>query len=100
MCQGAATASLLCRRHCQAVYRSMPGDGAGPNASSSASAQYDYSYDYSQHEARGGRLRPILWGSLPPHSRLFALLAAHMASDQGEFTEGHELDRKWRVPKE
>jgi len=20
--------------------------------------------------------------------------------DQGEFTEGHELDRKWRVPKE
>jgi hypothetical protein len=20
--------------------------------------------------------------------------------DQGDFTEGHELDRKWRVPKE
>jgi hypothetical protein len=23
-----------------------------------------------------------------------------MALDKGDFTEGHELDRKWRVPKE
>jgi len=23
-----------------------------------------------------------------------------MGLDQGEFTEGHELDRKWRVPEE
>ena len=26
-------------------------------------------------------------------------LAALAGLDEGEFTEGHELDRKWRVPK-
>jgi hypothetical protein len=26
--------------------------------------------------------------------------AALTELDEGEFTEGHELDRKWRVPKE
>jgi hypothetical protein len=26
--------------------------------------------------------------------------AALAGLDQGDFTEGHELDRKWRVPKE
>jgi hypothetical protein len=31
------------------------------------------------------------------HVRMRAALAN---LDQGEFTEGHELDRKWRVPKE
>jgi hypothetical protein len=31
------------------------------------------------------------------HARLRAALAG---LDQGEFTEGHELDRRWRVPKE
>ena len=31
------------------------------------------------------------------HPRMRAELAD---PDQGEFTEGHELDRKWRVPKE
>jgi hypothetical protein len=30
------------------------------------------------------------------HARLRAALAG---LDQGEFTEGHELDRKWQVPK-
>ena len=30
------------------------------------------------------------------HARMRASLAD---LDQGEFTEGHELDRKWRVPK-
>jgi hypothetical protein len=29
------------------------------------------------------------------YSRSYACLL-----DEGEFTEGHELDRKWRVPKE
>ena len=31
------------------------------------------------------------------HARMRAALSE---VDQGEFTEGHELDRKWRVPKE
>jgi len=31
------------------------------------------------------------------HTRMRASLAR---LDEGEFTEGHELDRKWRVPKE
>ena len=31
------------------------------------------------------------------HARMRAALAN---LDQGEFTEAHELDRKWRVPKE
>ena len=31
------------------------------------------------------------------HARMRAALAN---LDQGEFTEGHELDRKWRAPKE
>jgi hypothetical protein len=26
--------------------------------------------------------------------------AALAGLDEGEFTEGHELDRKWRIPKE
>jgi hypothetical protein len=36
-------------------------------------------------------------GASPIHARMRAALAD---LDQGEFTEGHELDRKWRVPKE
>jgi hypothetical protein len=36
-------------------------------------------------------------GASPIHARMRAALAN---LDQGEFTEGHELDRKWRVPKE
>jgi hypothetical protein len=35
-------------------------------------------------------------GSSPIHARIRASLAN---LDEGEFTEGHELDRKWRVPK-
>jgi hypothetical protein len=31
------------------------------------------------------------------HARMRAALAG---LDEGTFTEGHELDRKWRVPKE
>jgi hypothetical protein len=33
----------------------------------------------------------------PIHARMRASLDGR---DQGEFTEGHELDRKWQVPKE
>ena len=37
----------------------------------------------------------------PGPSRIHARMRAALAGlDQGEFTEGHELDRKWRVPKE
>ena len=36
-------------------------------------------------------------GASPIHARMRAALAG---LDQGQFTEGHELDRKWRVPKE
>jgi hypothetical protein len=36
-------------------------------------------------------------GASPIHARKRAALAN---LDQGEFTEGHELDRKWQVPKE
>jgi hypothetical protein len=36
-------------------------------------------------------------GASPIHARMRAALAN---LDQGEFTEGHELDRKWRVAKE
>jgi hypothetical protein len=37
----------------------------------------------------------------PGASLIHARLRAALANlDQGEFTEGHELDRKWRVPKE
>jgi len=36
-------------------------------------------------------------GTSPIHARMRAALAG---LDEGEFTEGHELDRKWRVPKE
>jgi hypothetical protein len=35
-------------------------------------------------------------GASPIHARMRAALAG---LDDGEFTEGHELDRKWRVPK-
>jgi len=31
------------------------------------------------------------------HARIRSAIAE---LDQGEFTEGHELDRKWRVPKQ
>jgi hypothetical protein len=34
---------------------------------------------------------------LPIHARMRAAL---VGLDEGEFTEGHELDRKWRVPQE
>jgi hypothetical protein len=37
----------------------------------------------------------------PAHSLIYARLRATIDGlDQGEFTEGHELDRKMRVPKE
>jgi len=36
-------------------------------------------------------------GASPIHARLRASLDG---PDQGEFTEGHELDRKWKVAKE
>jgi hypothetical protein len=37
----------------------------------------------------------------PGASLIHAKMRAGLAElDQGEFTEGHELDRKWRVPKE
>ena len=37
----------------------------------------------------------------PAHSLIYARLRASLGGlDEGEFTEGHELDRKWRVPKE
>ena len=36
-------------------------------------------------------------GASPIHARMRAALAN---LDEGEFTEGHELDHKWRVPKE
>jgi hypothetical protein len=36
-------------------------------------------------------------GASPIHARLRASLKG---LDEGTFTEGHELDRKWQVPKE
>ena len=35
-------------------------------------------------------------GASPIHARMRASLDG---LDEGEFTEGHELDRKWQVPK-
>ena len=36
----------------------------------------------------------------PAPSLVHARMRASLANlDQGEFTEGHELDRKWQVPK-
>jgi hypothetical protein len=36
-------------------------------------------------------------GASPIHARMSAALGG---LDEGEFAEAHELDRKWRVPKE
>jgi hypothetical protein len=37
----------------------------------------------------------------PASSLIHARLRASIDGlDQGDFTEGHELDRKWRIPKE
>jgi hypothetical protein len=36
-------------------------------------------------------------GASPVHAKMHAALAG---LDEGEFTEGHELDRKWKVAKE
>ena len=36
----------------------------------------------------------------PAHSLIYARLRSSIDKlDEGEFTEGHELDRKWQVPK-
>jgi hypothetical protein len=37
----------------------------------------------------------------PAPSLIHARMKAALANlDEGDFTEGHQLDRKWRVPKE
>jgi hypothetical protein len=51
------------------------------------------------HADRPTPLAPLLAlpGASPIHARLRASLAK---LDEGEFTEGHESDRKWKVAKE
>jgi hypothetical protein len=54
--------------------------------------------------ACGGRLELITLDSTDQPFPLCPLLASARAAlaelDEGTFAEGHELDRKWRVPKE
>jgi hypothetical protein len=47
-----------------------------------------------------GRLELITLDSTDQPFPLCPLLASAAELDEGTFTEGHELDRKWRVPKE
>jgi hypothetical protein len=47
---------------------------------------------------RQGQQTPLTAEQPCPHARMRVALADLL--DQGEFTEGHELDRKWKVAKE
>ena len=42
----------------------------------------------------------LSWGLGQAHKPRRMSAAPLAGLDRGEFTEGHELDRKWRVPKE
>ena len=51
------------------------------------------------HAGAGRQPRPSRPG--PTHALIHTRMRSAIAGlDQGEFTEGHDLDRKWRVPKE